>query len=226
MLHDKGSLTRDLRQIGTRLGRAKCGDRIEVENAISLACAVLRSDLTVVAHPLGFLHAEVTALFDELRSNERIRMHFFNKDYRNNASTPSTLHSHRWTLKSVPLVGALRNHTYSWEENPRGEQEIRSLHYRDDATEAIADTHRRGQAILMSSLLVNAGLVYCQNPFQLHTTEVDGCACVTLVKARHVRSHAEVIVPCGTAITTFPGRSVASHKQKTDMARLLEASAN
>lgn len=215
------SFSLPLQAMVDRVARADCGDSIDVTAAISVAADVILSDAIVVRHPLGFLHAEVTDLVHLPEDCDRVRIHYFSRDYRAHASSPSTVHSHRWHLKSCVLLGRLRNNTYDFEPRRDGAMQLGSLKYQEAGLEQIQAAGTTGELRPRPAQIVRSGEVYCQPPEILHLTEVESELAVTLLLTRTMTEDASVVLARGASTGAPSGREMASRQECTAFAAML-----
>lgn len=88
-------------------------------------------------HPLGFLHVELSPLFN-LAPNERLRLHYW-PTAGANADSIGSLHDHVWNLASVVAAGSLLDRTFTPVASIDGEYEGTRVFYGQGANQFLTD---------------------------------------------------------------------------------------
>jgi hypothetical protein len=136
------------------------------------------TEVHVTAHPLGFMHFELTSIADAL-AFERVRLHVWPATAMR-VDPLGTVHDHTWELASAVLVGELRDHNYNAQQDDRGAYDGFRVCY---GASNVFETAGRYCLKQIGERLVRAGEIYRVQPRIIHTTEIVSRPTATLVVA-------------------------------------------
>ena len=182
------------RSIVGRIASTDCGERVELSESDRRGVVdLLLEELPVFLHPLGFLHLELTEVCPRSPDYDRVRVHYFIREYEKRSTSPSLAHSHTWFLKSCPVLGHLVNHRFEFRSEPDGELELATLHYHEDGSESFGEPIV-GKINPIDSTPIDETTVYCHTAGDLHRTQVASEIAVTILATLSTTTDAQVVL--------------------------------
>jgi hypothetical protein len=162
--------------------------------------------LTSTKHPLGFLHVNLTPAVQNRVDGETLRLHVWGTGDAQ-PDELGALHEYTWALKSLVIVGELRDKNYVAKSDSDGPYQGVRVHYgaRNSFT-----LDGNWSLNLLRDRVVRGGEIYSVEPRVIHETMLVRAPTVTLVRALDDPSSAEkgplVLVPRGQQLAGTSSR--------------------
>jgi len=136
--------------------------------------------LSFTCHPLGFLHADVSSLVENLPPNSTVRLHAWTEESLRWRDSLGRIHDHYWYLTSVVLCGRLVNSNFVATSSPRGKYSLWISNY-GGAERSLRKTNERFDLELLVEQEVSTGNWYDIPAHVPHETEVADLPTMTVV---------------------------------------------
>jgi hypothetical protein len=175
-------------------------------------------NLTADQHPLGFLHIELTPLIETV-SDERVRLHVW-QHAGQRGDNLGNIHDHTWELSSMVLLGALKDYSYSPQEDSNGRYTGIRVTYGDRNSFEPCGSY---SLLQINERIVKRGVVYQIPARTVHQTEIIRVPTLTIVRAlENAKDRDGPLVLIPRANSSLSGTAVRKRAGPDHVRRLLK----